>query len=507
MALPFTVALRLNARRRPQHAALRTDEEVLSYLQLWTRVSRMMHALAAHGIGPGSHVAMLPTNSADTLMTVFALTGMGAIPVPISSQLSDQDIGYILDAAEVGAIVVQADRMARVPALMATPALGKIKARLCLGASPPAPGWAALDPAIASASAGEADLGHAHQRILSHTSGTTGRPKLPLRGAWAFEERAIEQGFNDSDQFLAALTFSAGLGLTYALLPLYLGATVHLQHEWDPEQAMALIDARGITATLMLPAMLRQLMNAPGFAAFSGRSLRLLQSGAGVVEADIRQCLHAKLGPVLSIYAASTEVGPIANLKGDDVVRLAHGNCVGTPFFGVEVKLLDDSLCEVPVGEVGEICARSATQFEHYHGEPELSANTRRGEYLSVGDLGRFDANGYLYFVGRKADVLRIGNRDVYTNLVEEALMACPGVAEVACVDVPGPDGAIELWAAIVARAAGGADGVQAHGARHLPQHSRPHRYVLVDALPRTATSRVIRAKLREQLTALRSAA
>lgn len=503
MALPFTVSLRLNARRRPRHIALRTDAQALTYLQLWSCVSRMMHALAAHGVGPGARVAMLPTNTPDTLITLFALTGVGAIPVPISSQLSDSDIGYILGAAEVSAIIVQADRQARLSALMATPALYAIKARLCLGASPPAPGWVALDPAIASASEDDAYLGHAHQRILSHTSGTTGRPKLPLRGAWAFEERAIEQGFNDADQFLAALTFSAGLGLTYALLPLYLGATVHLLREWDAEQAMALIDARGITATLMLPAMLRQMMKAPGFSTFSGRSLRLIQSGAGVVEADIRQCLHAKLGPVLSIYAASTEVGPIANLKGDDVVRLAHGNCVGRPFFGVEVKLLDNSQREVPAGEVGEICARSATQFEHYHGEPELSASTRRGAYMSVGDLGRFDADGYLYFVGRKADVLRVGNRDVYTNLVEEALMACPGIAEVACVDVQGPDGALELWAAIVLHAEGSLDGVAAHGAQHLPPHSRPRRYVRVNALPRTATSRVIRAKLREQLTAL----
>jgi len=501
MALPFTAALRLNARRRPRHRAVCTEHEILSYQDLWGRVSNLMHALEASGVRPGTHVGLLPSNGVPTLVTMFAVTGMGAIPVPISSLLSDEDVGYILDAADVRVMILQADRFQRAAAVE------RVATRLCLGCEPVAPGWDALDPLMAVAPKDEPDLAHAHQRILSHTSGTTGRPKLPLRGEWAFEERAIEQGFCDADRFLAALTFSTGVGLTYTLLPLYLGATVHMLDDWDPERAMAVIDAEKITATLMLPAMLRQMMNSPGFSAFDGRSLRLIQSGAGVVEADIRRVYHDKLGPVLSIYAASTEVGPIANLKGDDVVRYAHGNCVGQPFFGVEVKLLDDSMNEVPVGEVGEICARSTTQFECYYGEAELTAGTRRGDYLSVGDLGRFDAEGYLYFVGRKADVLRIGERDVYATVVEEVLMAHAAVAEVACVDVSVEGGSGQLWAAVVLRSDCSAEQLAEHCARHLPDYSRPQRYVVVDALPRTATSRVIRGKLKEQLERMNAGA
>ena len=496
MSLPLAVALRLNARRFPRKPALRFGQWEWGYAELYAKVCRLMNALMAQGLGPRDHVALLPPNHPDTLVAYFALTGIGAIPVPINHQLDDEDLVYIARKADTTAAILLPETADKLGTMRG------VTGRLYfLGEPDPgATGVTWLDPLMERAGDEEPSLEHAHQRVLSHTSGTTGRPKCPLRGEWAFEERAIEQGFSSDDYALSAIPLCVGIGLTYTLQSLYLGATVRLMPSFDPAAAMDIIDREAITATTLLPFMLRKMMEAPQFQSFSGRSLKLIQSGAGVVEADIRHAFHAKTGPVLSIYAASTEVGPIANLKGEDVVRYAEGNCVGRPFFGVEVKLLDDDLKEVPVGEVGEICARSHTQYEGYYGDPELTEETRRGDYYTVGDLGRFDADGYLYFVGRKGDVIRIGGTPIFATEIEETLMAHPGVAEAACVGLPEADGEAVLWAAVVPKPGCTEADLQAHCAQRLPVHKRPARFALLDALPRTVTGRVIKNRLKTLL-------
>ncbi|MFP5511438.1 MAG: class I adenylate-forming enzyme family protein, partial [Alphaproteobacteria bacterium] len=109
------------------------------------------------------------------------------------------------------------------------------------------------------------------------------------------------------------------------------------------------------------------------------------------------------------------------------------GNCVGRPFFGVELKLLDDEGHEVATGEVGEICCRSNSQFDGYFEDDELTESTRRGDFLTVGDLGRVDDDGLLHFVGRKRDIIKSGGINVYASEIEQVLQQHPAVAEAHC--------------------------------------------------------------------------
>ncbi len=497
--MTFTEALRLNARRFPAKPALCFGESSWSYAELYRRVCGMMNALRQAGYGRDDKVAILALNHPDFITAYFALMGFGAVPVPVNYRLSDDDMLHILTHSHSRALLVDRHHLAHGERFA-----GRVEQVYCLDALQAGEGGRVLSlpERLAAASDAEADLRESRALIMLHTSGTTSRPKGTLREKWGFEERAIEQGFATEDRTLCVMPLCLSAGFGYAMLPLYLGATVYLMESFDAERTLALIDKEKITAAMMFPPLLRRMMESPAFQDFSGRSLRLIQSGGGAVEADLRQAWFAKAGPVLSIYAASTEVGPYANLKGDAVLRYAEGNCIGTVFFGVEVRLLDDDGKEVAVGEVGEICARSSFQYEGYYNDPELTDSTRRGEFFTVGDLGRFDADGYLYFVGRKRDVIKSGGINVYAPEVEEVLASHPAVAEAACIGLPDPEWTELICAVVVLKPGRQANAGELMGFAEagLARYKRPRRVMFAAELPRNLSGRVMKEKLKKMV-------
>jgi Acyl-CoA synthetases (AMP-forming)/AMP-acid ligases II len=410
MAMSLLKALRLNARRVPQRTALRFRDTRLSYAELLQATERAMCALAALGIAPGEKVPLLSFNHPDMLVAYFALTGLGAVPAPLNYRLSDDDLRWGMDAAHARWALLGSGFAERAQAL-ADPARRWIWFGDAAAQAPQIPHRELRWDALLAQAQGAPPEGRDGSTIMLHTSGTTGRPKGALRSRFGFEERAIEQGFGMDDHTLCVLPLCLSAGCVYALLPLYLGASVSLHEHFDAGTVLDAIERERIHSAMLLPAMLQRMVEHPRFATADLRSLRVIQSGAGAIPAALKRTLLDRLGDgVLNIYAASTEVGPYANLKGPELRahlgacralgvesenaprrgqflpdsqphsgamgqedgkkwaaaahsqptipksdRLLEGNCVGRPFFGVELKLLDDDGHEVPTGEVGEI--------------------------------------------------------------------------------------------------------------------------------------------------------
>ena len=184
------------------------------------------------------------------------------------------------------------------------------------------------------------------------------------------------------------------------------------------------------------------------------------------------------------------------------------GNCVGRPFFGVELKLLGDDGAEVAPGEVGEICCRSESQYDEYFEDPELTASTRRGDFLTVGDLGRLDAEGLLHFVGRKRDIIKSGGINIYASEIEQVLQQHPAVAEVHCIGLP-DERLTELICAVVVPLPGAApaeDELVAFAAVRLAAYKKPRRIVFMPEVPKNLTGRVLKAQLVQLVLALPAA-
>jgi acyl-CoA synthetase (AMP-forming)/AMP-acid ligase II len=502
MGMTLLHALRLNARRNPQRVAIRFRDSALSYAELLACTERAMCALAAVGLAPGEKVPMLSTNHADMLVAYFALTGIGAIPAPLNYRLADDDLRHGIAAAHARFVLLGSGFAERAEAL-ADPARRWI---WFADAEDHAPADALRWQALQAGATGAVPEGRAGSTVMLHTSGTTGRPKGALRSRFGFEERAIEQGFGMDDRTLCVLPICLGAGCVYTLLPLYLGASIRLHEHFDAGAVIDAIEQERIDSTMLLPAMLQAMVEHPRFGGADLSSLRVIQSGAGALSGTLKRALLARFGDgVLNIYAASSEVGPYANLKGAEVRDHLDGNCVGRPFFGVELKLLGDDGDEVAPGEVGEICCRSESQYDEYFEDPELTASTRRGDFLTVGDLGRLDANGLLHFVGRKRDIIKSGGINIYASEIEEALQQHPGVAEAHCVGLP-DDRWTELICAVIVPRAGQqptADDITAFASAHLAAYKKPRRVVFMAEVPKNLTGRVLKTQLVEQVLAL----
>ncbi|MCG3187952.1 MAG: Long-chain-fatty-acid--CoA ligase [Rhodocyclaceae bacterium] len=499
MAMTLLQSLRLNASRQPQRAAIRFRDTGCTYAELLRTTERAMAALAALGIAPGEKVPILSQNHVDMIVAYFALTGIGAVPAPLNYRLTDDDLRHGIDAAHARFVLLGSGFAERADAL-ADPARRWI---WFADAETDASGDALRWQALLATAPDSVPSGRDGNTIMLHTSGTTGRPKGALRSRFGFEERAIEQGFGMDDHTLCVLPVCLSAGCVYTLLPLYLGACVTLHEHFDAGAVLDAIEHEHIASVMLLPTMLQAMVEHPRWPEARLDSLHVIQSGGGAVSGALKRTLLDRLGDgILNIYAASTEVGPYANLKGADVRRHLDTNCVGRPFFGVELKLLDDDGHEVPRGEVGEICCRSDSQYDGYFEDDELTASTQRGSYLTVGDLGRLDAEGLLHFVGRKRDIIKSGGINVHASEIEEALQQHPAVAEVHCIGLPD-----ERWIELICAVVVPRDGAQATAAEliafageRLASYKKPRRVVFMDTVPKNLTGRVLKTELIAQV-------
>jgi len=500
MPMTFLHSLRLNARRFPMKPAVVFEGRSQSYADLLDQVERMMALLARRGIGPSDKVAVISENHPDFLAAYVAVTGIGAIPAPINYRIAPEIMADVVARSD-SRILLLGEVALDYAGLFRT----EVSDIIAVGeVAEGAQGLPRLSDLLAETPR-DPPQGQDGTTIMLHTSGTTGQPKGALRSLFGMEERAIEQCFRPDDRALSALPICLSAGCTYTLLPLYLGASVYLMRRFDGAEALRLIETERLTATMLLPAMLQRMVEVEGFASADLSSLRTLQSGGGEMYPDLKRVALDKFGDALMIYAASSEAGPYANLTAEDLRRNMSGNCVGRPFFGVDLKILDDDGIEVPQGEVGEICTRSESRYDGYYKDEALTADTRRGDYLTVGDLGRIDAEGLLWFTGRKRDIIKSGGINIYAPEVEEALAGHPAIAEAHCIGLPDPRWTEAICAVIVPAPDAQlteAD-VIAHAETRLDSYKRPRRVVFMAAVPRNLTGRVLKAELKEAVLAL----
>jgi acyl-CoA synthetase (AMP-forming)/AMP-acid ligase II len=502
-AVTFTRSLALNARRNPSRAAIVFQGGSISYKTLAQRVWRLMHALDDLAVRPGDVVTLLSDNHPDMLVAYLAIMGLGALPAPINYRLKLSDMEHIAEHTDSRLLFVSEAYLEQVPTL-----IDKVDRVIVFARSSRAglPSKAiSIEDLISGASDREPDFNRSACGALLHTSGTTGRPKGALRSKWAMEERAIEHGFSPDDRMLCVMPVCLSAGFGYTLLPLFLGATVYLEKEVDPDRIISLIAGEGITSTFMIPSIVQRVLDNPKVSTIGRGSMRLIQSGAGAVPIDLRGEVVDRFGPVLGIFAGATETGPYTNYKGPDVLAKTTGNCIGRPFHGVEVRLLDDDGVEVGEGEVGTIAIRSHLGFDGYWREPELTASTRIGDYLSVGDLGQFDEEGFLYLVGRKRDVIKSGGINVPAAQVEDVVSRHPAVAEVACIGLPDRRFTEIICAAVVLKPGASItlEGLIEACEPYLSRFQLPRKLVILSELPKNLTGRVVKDDLRATVAAM----
>ena len=469
--------------------------------------NRLVHTLRANGLHEGDPVATLLANRAEVLVVLLAVHQAGWQYVPLNSNLTAAEAGYILK--DSGARVLVADgRFAPLARATADAAGLPHGGRLAVG---PIEGFADFDTAIAGASAATPDDRVAGQ-FMQYTSGTTGRPKAVERDLPRFDPETWVSLFSAN---LSRYDIAPGgdavhlvTSPMYHMAPLSFGYfsahfehTVVLMERWDAEEALRLIERHRVTDTHMVPTQLHRLMQLP--AAVRDRydlsSLRQVIHAAAPCPIDLKRRLFAWLGPVIyEFYGATEGGGTIA--KPED--WLAHPGTVGRPWPGGDVMVLDDDGHEVPPGTVGTVYLKLMGDFR-YKGDPDKTAANRRGDYFTVGDMGELDQDGFLYLRDRKIDMIIAGGVNIYPAEVEAALLSHPAVGDAAVFGIPHDDygeevkAVVEPVGGIVADAAL-AEALFAHCAEHLAKYKLPRSIDFIDAMPRDPNGKLYKRRLRD---------
>jgi acyl-CoA synthetase (AMP-forming)/AMP-acid ligase II len=472
------------------------DGQSRSYGQVAAATAEFAGSLVRAGLGPGDKVAVLSPNSPECVVAMLAIQEIGAVWLPINHRDSAGTLGDILDRFGCDAILAhpeladEAEKLGRnAPSIRLVHRLG--------------------DPVVPAAASRATATDPADRELAAifTTGGTTGVPK----GVAFTHERlaalvdtyaALQAGENDIYLAAAPLTHVGG---RICLSVLGSGGAVVILPAFDPVAVLSAVERYRVTHVSVTSTMLYRLLDAPGRAGYDTSSLRRLGYGSSPTAVGrIRQALDA-FGPVLSGGYGQTEAPMfISQLRPED--HLAGGQpapddrlrSVGRPTPACEVKILGEDDRELPPGEVGEIVVRGNFTMSGYYRDPEGTAARRVGGFQRTGDLGTFDADGYLTIVGRRSDLIITGGFNVYPAEVENALAALPGVREAAVFGLPDDDWGEAVTAVVSAHpgAALQADELRKAARAALGGVKMPKTIHVVDELPRNETGKILKRVL-----------
>jgi len=489
------------AARQPHRPALIEDERSLTWEQFFRTRNRLAHALAGLGIGPGQHAIVYAHNALENLVVGAALRALGAIGVPMNHRLTAEEVAYILDDADATAVFVGD---AFLPMAERVRGAARVKHWITLGAERRP--WAeALDDLLARGDEAPPPSPPAMGGSMVYTAGTTGKPKGALRRvtdpAAILPRLAALDCLDPAQVHLVAgpLYHSAPGG--FALYAQMVGGTVVVMRKFDPEEALRLVERHRCTTTFMAPTLLKRIVDLP--AEVRGRydvsSMRSLVIAAAPCPMRVKEQALAMFGPVLYEFYGSTELGVNTVLRPEDVLR-KPGSC-GRAAPGVELAILDDDGRRAAPGTPGELFVRRYDGvFDEYYRNPAATAQTSRGEWMSVGDVAWMDAEGFVYICDRKRDMIISGGVNIYPAEIEDALHRHPAVEDAAVFGVPDPDWGERVHAAVQLRPGRGVTpGELLEFCRaHLADYKTPREVSFHEAFPRDTAGKLVKRLLRE---------
>jgi long-chain acyl-CoA synthetase len=481
-----------SAHKRPRKIALYWGEREYSYAELWDQSCVFSDQLRRHfGIKPGDRAGLWLKNCVEFIPALFGILDAGAVAVPINNFLKPDEVNYILADAGIDVLITDAELGSHFRALAAA----RPQLRL-LDVQDAATGVREPETGPRSKPRQSSDLA-----VLIYTSGTTGRPKGAMLSHGNLlhnvESCRIVLQTVEADRFAVLLPMFHSYMLTVGLLlPLLVGGSIVLVKSLHPvRSALEEILQRQATVLPAIPQFYRSIVNAP----ISGPlPLRICVSGAAPLPAQILLEFEAKFQiPLIEGYGLS-EASPVVTKNPLDGTR--KPGSIGLPIPNVEVSIQDEAGRELGANEIGELCVRGGNVMLGYWNQPQETARVLRNGWLLTGDIGCRDAEGYYFITDRKKDMLLVNGINVYPREIEEVLYQFPGVKEAAVIGKPDPRKG-EQPVAFIAPNDGAVleeKAVQQFARKRLADYKVPRKVVVLPALPRNATGKILKTTLRQ---------
>jgi long-chain acyl-CoA synthetase len=512
--LNLSVLLEDSARRYPNKDAFIFMDTVLTYAQVNGAANQVANGLRAAGIGAGDKIALSCLNLPYFPMVYFGILKAGAVVVPLSVLLKREEITYHLQDSEA-------------------------KAYFCFTGTPDLPmaqeGYAGFEevetckhffeitarPQEAPTIGGVSSLGMLMKdqspvtiteptgaedtALIIYTSGTTGKPKgAELTHSNLLQNAILSTGVvttRTEDTQLIVLPLFHIFAMTCLMnAGIYKGATSVLLPRFDAEAVLGLMTKHKVTVFAGVPTMYWGLLNYESTTFdldLISQQLRMCVSGGASLPVKVLEDFEAKFKvPILEGYGMS-EGSPVVTFNHLDTGR--KPGSVGTPVWGVEVKLVDENDQEVPQGEKGELVYRGHNVMKGYYNRPEINEEVLRGGWMHSGDVAVQDEDGFFYIVDRTKDMIIRGGLNVYPREVEEVMMKHEAVSLVAVIGVPDDEMGEEIEACVVLKeGAVVAERELLEWTRErIAAYKYPRQIQFLDALPMSATGKILKKELR----------
>jgi long-chain acyl-CoA synthetase len=499
------------AQSKPDQPALIQDDLILTWADYDSRRELVARALESDGVAAGDSVALYEVNSVDYFVLLSAVQLIGATAIQLNWRLTAEELRYVLENSDAGTVLVND---AFLPIVDDMVERSTVKRWILIGDS--SRPWAQnlntlLDDVRAALPAQREPV--APGATMIYTGGTTGKPKGVRREAFSPESvdpsviesmgawmHAMRLDLPHTHLVTAALYHQGPIG--YASMALRAGGAVVVMHKFDPEEALRLIETYRCTSTFMPPVVAKRVLDLPSEVRqkYDTSSLEVFVVTAGPVPQSLKEDILDAFGPVYYEAYSSTETAMSATALTPADVRGHPGSC-GRVIAGPRFTIRDAAGQLLPAGQRGLVCCPNQRgAFAGYHKDPELSKEVFLDEFLTVGDVGYLDEDGFLYIVDRTRDMIISGGTNIYSAEIENVLHEHPAVRDVAVFGVPDAEWGERVHVAVQLKpgAALTLAELQAFARQHLAGYKIPRAMSLHDEFPRDAAGKLTKRTLKE---------
>jgi len=488
------------SRITPDREGLVCEDVRRTYQDLNVRANCLANAMTALGVGHGDRVGILAFNEPEYYDMYFGLGKIGATLVPVNYRLAGPEIAYILSDSTSKVLVFGPEYTKVVDAIRSD-----IPTKDFIAISENPPDWAkSYEALISDAFDGEPQVvgGDDDTLTILYTSGTTGRPKgAELTHSyyyWNSVNLMSTLGLDIGNTSLIALPLFHIGALAGPPWVVHSGGKVVLLRTLDPQRFLELIEEEKISGFGSVPQLLDFLKFVPDFEKYDWSSIKTILVYAAPVPVTLIKEYEASGIEVRQLYGL-TECNTGTVLDSENAIEKV-GSC-GRPFFHTEVRVVDENGQDLPPEEKGEVLLRAPNMMKGYLNRPDETAAAIKDGWLYTGDIAKMDADGFLYILDRKKDMIISGGENIYPAEIEDALLSNPKVADVGVIGYPHEKWGEAVKAIVVVQEGQTLteDELIEWCQGKIGRFKIPKSVVITDAIPRTPTGKILKTELRKQ--------
>ncbi len=500
----------------PEKVAIIFEGKRYTFSQLNERVNRLANGLLKLDIQKGDRVAFLQVNCNQCVETYFAVAKIGAIYLPLNFRAKANELTYILNSAEANTLLVGERYVSMVNSMR--PDLKSVQHFISIDSRQD--NMLYYEDIISTSSAEEVvtEIDDKDTTILMYTAGTTGFPKGVMLPHSSFSFYVIDNvsppdpEIEERNILTVPLYHVAGIqGLMAAI---YGGRTLVMERQFDAEEWMQLVEKEKANRAMMVPTMLKQLLDHPNFRKYNLSSLKVITYGAAPMPITvIKKALEVFPGvsfinafgqteTASTITALSPEDHVISGTEEEKEKKLKRLSSIGKPMSDIQMKVVDEAGNKLPPGEIGEILAKGPRVMSGYWKDKEKTEKTiDKDGWVHTGDIGYVDEDGYYFLSGRATDMIIRGGENISPEEIENVMHAHPKIEDVAVIGVPDETWGEEPRAIIVLKKGetATAEEIMEYCRVNLASFKRPRSVVFIDSLPRNPMGKILKRELRDK--------